>query len=263
MERMLVVIFGNEQKAYDGTAALKELDSKAIISVHTLAIVAKKNDGKIVIGKGLERFPTRALEGTAIGALIGLLGGPIGLLVGTATGTFAGALLNLNRAGVNAEFLDEVPNKLAPGKWSIVADISEEREIPVDARMIALGGEVFRANKESVEQEQNARNVAAIKANIAQLKAEQAESPADQKIRIQFRIDILNKRLSAKLEQAKQRARWEREEAEAKVDALEKKAAEAHSGEAKAKIKKRMAEIEKNFNESKENWDWLHEEPID
>jgi len=110
--------------------------------------------------------------------------------------------------------------------------------------------------------ERHAREVAAIKTDIAHLKAEQAKAQAAQKTKLQTKIEALNKELDAKLEQAKLRTKQEQEEAKAKVDTLKKKAAKAR-GEAKAKIKKRIAEYEKWFNGSPENWDWLHEEPID
>ena len=81
-----------------------------------------------------EEFPIRTLEGTAVGALIGLLGGPIGLAVGAVAGTFAGGVWDMSRAGVNADFLDEVSAKLTPGKWAIVSEISEDWITPVDTQ---------------------------------------------------------------------------------------------------------------------------------
>ncbi len=262
MERMLVVVFDNELKAYDGSRALGELDSEGSISMHGKVVIMKNAEGKVTVKQESDEFPIRTVGGTAIGALIGLLGGPVGLGIGALAGTLTGSILDLNRAGVDSEFIDDVSNRLTSGKWAIVADINEEWETPVDARVAALGGTVFRATRKSVEREQNAREVATIKADIALVKAEQAKAQADQKTKIQSKIDTLNKKLDAKLEQAKLRAKQQQEEVKVKVDSMEKKAAKA-KGEAKAKIKKRIAEMEKNFNESPENWDWLHEEPID
>ena len=91
--------------------------------------------------------------------------------------------------------------------------------------MEALGGTVFRAARRNVEHEQYAKDVAAIKADIAQLKAEQAKSRADQKAKFQTKIDTLDKKLQAKLAQAKQRSEQQKKEAKAKVEGLEKKAA--------------------------------------
>ena len=64
-------------------------------------------------------FPVRTAAGTAIGALVGLLGGPIGLGIGVATGALVGYVADMNRAGVNADYLNDVTTKLSPanGLW--------------------------------------------------------------------------------------------------------------------------------------------------
>ncbi len=261
MERMLVVVFENELKAYDGSKELAALDSEGSISVHAEAVIKKNDDGTVTIKQKGDEFPIHIVGGTAVGALIGLLGGPIGLAVGAVAGTFAGGVWDINRAGVNVDFLNEVSAKLTPGKWAIVSEISEDWVTPVDTRMEALGGTVFRTTRRRVEHEEYAKDVAAIKAEIAQLKAEQAKSRADQKAKLQAKIDNLNKKLGAKLEQAKQRSEQQEKEAKAKVKALEKKAAKA-KGEVKAKIEARIAEIKETEKKSQEGIDkwWNGEE---
>ena len=198
--------------------------------------------------------------------MIGLLGGPIGLALGAVAGTIAGSIGDMNRAGVNADFLKEVSAKLTPGKWAIVSDVSEDWiTTPVDTRMEALGGTVFRAARENVEHEQYTKDVAAIKADITQLKAEQAKSRANQKVKLQLKIDNLNEKLRTKLEAAKLRSMEQKKEAKAKVEALEKKAANA-KGEAKAKIKTRIYEIEEKYKrdeEAFERWSKKNEEDIE
>ena len=206
MERMLVVVFENELKAYDGFKALKELDSEGSISVHSEAVIKKNDDGTVTLKQEDNDFPIRTVGGTAVGALIGLLGGPIGLAAGAVIGTFAGSIWDMERAGVNADFLDEVSAKLTSGKWAVVSDVSEEWVTPVDSRMATLGGTVFRNTRKNIEHDQNTRDVAAIKADIAQLKTEQAKARADQKARFQTKIDNLNKKMKAKIEQAKERS---------------------------------------------------------
>jgi len=260
MERMLVVVFENELKAYDGSRELKALDSEGSISIHSEAVIKKNDDGTITIKQEGDDFPIRTVGGTAVGALIGLLGGPVGLAVGALAGTFAGAVWDMDRAGVNADFLNEVSAKLTPSKWAVVSDISEEWITPVDTRMAALGGTVFRTTRGNVEHQQYVRDVAAIKADIAQLKAEQAKSRVDQKARLQTKIDSLNKKLQTKLAQAKQKSEQQQKEAKAKVDALEKKAAKA-KGDAKSAIEKRIADIKERAKKSSEVFDnWWNDE---
>ncbi len=259
MERMLVVVFDNEKKAYDGSRALKELDSEGSISVYAEAVIEKNDDGKVVIKQIGEDFPISTFSGTAIGSLIGALGGPIGLAVGAVGGAIAGSIWDMYRAGVNAEFLDDVSAKLTPGKWAIVSEISEEWVTPVDTRMEELGGTVFRIARRDVADEQDAREVAAIKADIAQLKAEQAKSLAEDKAKLQAKIDDLDKKLDAKAEQAAQRSQQREKEAKAKLKALDKRAAEK-KGEAKVAIEKRIAEIKEKLKKSSEDYDkfWMN-----
>ena len=92
------------------------------------------------------------------------------------------------------------------------------------------------------------------------MKAEQAKSRADQKAKLQTKIDNLNKKLQAKIEQAKLRAEQREKEAKTKLEALEKKAAKA-KGEAKAKIEARIADIKENEKKSSEDFNkWLNGE---
>ena len=111
-------------------------------------MIKKNDDGTVTVEQIEDDFPISTLGGTAIGALMGLLGGPIGVAVGAAGGTLAGSIWDMNDAGVNAEFLDDVSAKLTPGKWAVVSEISEEWVTPVDTRMEALGGIVFRDAQE-------------------------------------------------------------------------------------------------------------------
>ena len=207
MERMLVVVFENELKAYDGSKALSDLESEGSISIHAQAVIKKNDDGTVTVKHEGDDFPIKTVGGTAIGALVGLLGGPIGFAIGAVGGTFVGRVWDMSRAGVNAEFLDDVSAKLTPGKWAIVSDVSEDWITPVDTRMEALGGTVFRTARENVEHEQDAKDVAAIKADIAQLKAEQAKSRTEHKAKLQTKIDNLNKKLQYKVRASKAEVR--------------------------------------------------------
>ena len=73
MEKMLVVVFDNETKAYEGLRALNQIDSEGNITIHAEAVVGKNNDGALTVKQGDGDFPVRTVSGTAIGSLIGLL----------------------------------------------------------------------------------------------------------------------------------------------------------------------------------------------
>ena len=248
MEKMLVVVFDNETKTYEGSRALNQLDSEGSIAIHAEAIISKNSDGTITMKQGDGDFPVRTVSGTAIGSLIGLLGGPAGLAVGALAGTMAGSFADLFVAGVDSDFLAEVSNVLTPGKYAIVADVSEEWVTPVDSRMEALNGFVFRTARKSFEEAQRAREVAELRAEIDELKAEHARVKAEQKAKLQAKIDEFNTRLQGKLQQARQRSEQIKSETEAKVKALQKKAAKAQ-GDTKAAIDARVTEIKKQYEQ--------------
>jgi uncharacterized membrane protein len=249
MERMLVVVLDDESKAYEASRALNQLDREGSITIHAESVITKNTDGTVAVKEAEGDFPIRTVGGTAIGSLIGLLGGPVGLGVGAVAGTMAGSLADLYVAGVDADFLSEVSDILTPGKLAVVADVSEEWVTPVDTRMEALDGVVFRTTRKSFEDDQTAQEMADLRAEIDQLKAEHARAKAERKAKLQAKIDELNTKLQAKLQQAKQRSEQIKNETDAKVKALQKKAAQA-VGDAKASIDARVTQIKKQYEQS-------------
>ena len=171
------------------------------------------------------------------------------MAVGGAVGSSAGALGDLNIAGLNADFVDDVSRSLTAGKVAVVADVNEEWVTPVDTRMEALGGSVFRAARRQFEADERSREVGELKSEIADLKAEQAQARADDKARLQAKVDGLNTRLQQKLANAKQRSAQMQNESNARVKALQEQAAKAR-GDAKAKIEARIAKMREDYEKS-------------
>jgi uncharacterized membrane protein len=248
MEKMLVVVFDNEAKAYEGARSLNQLDTEGSITIYAESAIKKNADGTVSVMQAEGDFPVRTVGGTAIGSLIGLLGGPVGFGIGAVAGALAGSIGDLYVAGVNADFLDDASATLTPGKCAVVADVSEEWVTPVDSRMEAVGGVVFRSLKTTVEDDQRARDVAELKDEIAQLKAEHAKAQADRKAKLQARIDAVNAKIQEKLDQAKQRSEQIKGETDAKVQALQQKAAKAQ-GDAKKAIDARIAQLRGEYEE--------------
>ena len=249
MEKMLVAVFDNESKGYEGSRALAQLDADGSIAVHAQAVIKKNSDGTATVKEFNNEFPVGGLAGTTVGSLIGLLEGPVGLAVGATTGLFAGMVRDLFVAGVNADFVDDTAAMLTPGKCAVVADVSEEWETPVDTKMEALGATVIRAPKQAVEQDQRAREAAALREEIDQLKAEHAKARADRKAKLKAKIDKFEADLQRKLDEAKQRSAQMKQETEAKVQALKKKA-EKTQGEIKTTLDARVTRIQQDYEAS-------------
>jgi uncharacterized membrane protein len=223
MDRMLVVVFDSESKAYEGQKALLQLDGEGSINVYAYAVLAKKADGTTTVKQGDDLGPIGTLMGTSFGSLIGLLGGPAGVVVGTAAGMAAGGAVDLNNAGVGYDFIDDVAKVLLPNRVAVVAEVEEEWTTPVDTQMEAIGGTVFRRALSEVKDTIYQENVAAMKADVEQLKAEQAKAHADRKAKLQEKINQLDSKIQAQLEKAKERREAVQRQAQAKVTMLKEK----------------------------------------
>src|SRR6516165_8903027 len=174
MDRMLVVVFDNENKAYEGKKALQQLDNEGSVSVYGYAVLAKNADGTATIKQGDDVGPIGTLLGTSLGSLIGVLGGPAGMAVGAAAGMAAGSSIDLNNVRVGSDFIDDVQKVLSPKKVALIAEIDEDWTTPADSQMEAIGGTVFRRALPEVTETTSEEDLARINADCAQVKAEAA-----------------------------------------------------------------------------------------
>jgi uncharacterized membrane protein len=229
MNRMLVVVFGNEGKAYEGRRALLDLDRDGSITAYAYAVITKNPDGTSTVKEGDDAGPLGTLVGTAIGSLIGLLGGPAGLAIGATAGLLGGMTADLDNARISEDFVDDVSKQLTPGRVALVAEIDEEWTTPVDIRMESLGGIVFRRALADVRDTANSEEMAAMKADLAQLKAEQAQAKADRKAKLQEKINQLDARIQQHLQRAKEQREAAQARAQAKANLLKTKAAAARA----------------------------------
>ena len=202
MERMLVVIFDNETKAYEGASALRQLEREGSITVHAGAVVLKNADGTITVKRAEDLDPVGALVGTGVGALVGLLGGPVGVAIGAVSGLALGAAADIADARVGDDFVEEVAESLTPNKVAVIAEVEEEWMAPVDTRMEALAGVVFRRALWDVREQMRKERIAAMQADLAQLKQEISTANVERKVKLQARIE----RLQAKIDEQQKKA---------------------------------------------------------
>ena len=242
-DKMIVVIFDNEKKAYKGVKALKDLDAEGSITLYASAVIAKDAGGKVTVKQAADQGPLGTGVGLITGSLIGLLGGPVGVALGASAGTFGGVLYDLAKVGVGEDFLDEVGQKLQPGKMAVVAEVWEEWVMPVDTRMEAAGGVVLRRARGEVLDSQIERDAAALKAEIADLKTERAQARDEAKARLQAKISAAKARLRVTRDRAKAAAEATKREMDAKIKSLKAQMAKAQ-GDAKTRLKARIAEVE-------------------
>ena len=219
------MVFDTETKAYEGKKALQQLENEGSIVTYAYAVIGKNAKGDVTVKQSDDSGPLGTLVGTSLGSLIGLLGGPTGLAIGALAGMVAGSTADLTNARVGDDFVDDVAKKLTPTKFAVVAEIQEDWTTPVDTRMEAIGGMVFRRALSDVKDVVDDEDTAAMKADLAQLKAEHAKARADWKGKIQQKINQLDSKIQARLEKAKDRRQAAEERARAKAEILKNKAA--------------------------------------
>ena len=242
MDKMVVIVFNDEAKAYEGTKALKGLHAEGNLTLYQFAVITKDSTGTISVKDSSSQGPVGTALGWATGGLIGLLGGPVGFAVGAVSGTLAGSLFDLSQLGIGSDFLDEVSLYLLPGKSAVVAEIDEEWITPLDTRADALGGTVFRRARGEFVDAQIEKDVDVTKAELKQLREEFKRESGDAKAKVQTKIEAAQKRMQAKQDQIKESIDNNNREFEAKLSSLKEQAANARD-ERKASFEKRITEI--------------------
>jgi uncharacterized membrane protein len=200
MHRVLVVFFDKESTAQEGENVLLRLDREGSISVDCHAKLAKNADGTVKLMPKQDFRPLDTSLSTPLASLIALLGGPSGLAVSAATGFTFGPGVDAANARLGADFVDEIRNAFLPGKVAVLSEIRENWTAPIDVRMEQIGGVVFRRSLSNVRHTPEEDNLAAMQADVDQLKAEQSLSDSDRKEQLQKKINQLYYKMNAQLQ---------------------------------------------------------------
>lgn len=247
MNKMLIAVFDSESSAFKGLNSLKELHTNGDMSLYATAVIAKDSDGVIHIKQEADKGPAGAAIGMVSGSLVGILGGPVGVAIGAGLGGLTGLLFDLDRSGVDLQFVKDVSEALAPGKVAILADITESWTTPVDSRMAEHGGIVFRRLRSEVIEDQYLREVNELETEVAELEAEWSEAGNEAKEKIHTQLELLKQKSELIANKATERIQITKSETEAKITTLRQQMNDS-SERRKAKIEKRISEVTADFN---------------
>ncbi len=242
MDKMLVIVFDSESKAYEGSKALQDLQNEGSINLYAKSVIAREADGLIVMKQQGDTGPIGTAVGLLIGSMTGMLAGPLGLVFGSTTGMFGGLVYDMAHMGISDDFLAEVGQSMQPGKAAVVAEVWEEWTLPVDLRMESLGGVIFRRSRSEFVDSQIERDVAGLKADLKELETEYSQATGEARAKLQKKIDATKGKLQASQDALQGRIETSLQETEAKIQSLQKQAAK-ESGERKAKREVRIAEL--------------------
>jgi uncharacterized membrane protein len=243
MDKVVVVVFENEEKAYEGSKAFQDLQNEGSINLYAKAVITRDSDGKVQVKQKGDMGLVGTSVGMLTGTLIGLLGGPVGLVIGTSLGASGGLLYDFAQLGVSEDFLNEVGKSLLPGKAAVIAEVWEDWTLPVDTEMEALGGVVFRRTRKDILDVQIENDITTLKAEIDELEMELNQANGEAKTKLQTKIDAARAKLQATRDGVQARLESSQQETEAKIQSLQGQAIKAR-GERKAKLEKRIAELQ-------------------
>ena len=243
---MLVAVFDNENKAFEGLSSLKDLHKKGDITLYATAVVSKNENGELRLNTAADQGPVGTATGLFTGSLIGLLGGPIGLAVGAAVGTVSGLIFDMSSDDINITFVDEVSNALTKGKTAVIAEIDETWTVPVDTRLETLNAMVFRRLTYEVAEDQWARESEAIDAEFRNLKEELKQAREEDQAAIKSAMGKLQKKAQAVNDQLNKKLSESRSQLDAKVNTMQVQMKDARDRK-KAKIEKRINEVKEEY----------------
>lgn len=234
MNKVTVVVFDDEKKAYEGSRAMREMHREGSLTLYADVVIAKDPAGKVTVKQADDPGVLGTLSGFTVGSLAGLLGGPIGVAIGAGTGTMIGAAWDLTRAEIGNDFISEVSEFLVPGKAAVIGEMDEEWQTPLDSRMEALGGQVFRRNRIQVEDAYFEKEIAAYEAELEALDAELTRASKERRARIEARIQATRAKLETRKQELKARIEAVKREGDAKVESLRKQIALASEAQKQA-----------------------------
>jgi len=241
MDKMLVTVFDNEIRAYEGSRALQELQREGRLDLYAKAVVAREATGKMTVKRPVDSDAVGMAAGLLTRCLMDLFGGPAELALGAET--FGGLTYDLAQLGVGPDFLAEVEHALLPGKAAVVAEVWEAETLPVNARLEALGGAVFRRTRREALGAEIAGEVAARRADLDELGAERDRATGDARASLQKQVDTARARLQAAQDDIRVRMETSQWATDAKLRSLREQADRAH-GERRAALEQRIAGLQ-------------------
>jgi uncharacterized membrane protein len=246
MSKFVVIVFSDEEKAYQGTRELTEIHAEGSLTLYGMAVITKDAQGNISVKEAADTGPLGAGVGALVGGLMGVIGGPVGVLAGAAGGTLLGSFIDLFNYGVGEDFIMKVSEEMQPGRIVAVAEVAETWTTPLDARMEKLGATVLRTWRDDFEDEQIARETAARRADFEMLQAEYAQASAEAKAKLKGKLDQAKADLQRAEQRLKSRVDALGKEANARIAALEKQITDARA-DAKEKVRQRVGTLRADY----------------
>lgn len=174
---IVVATFDEESKTYQAFSEIKQAGAKRQITIESLAIVRRAQDGSLQTPEITGRMPGGTFKGGLIGSLIGILGGPLGVLLGWGTGAAIGSIHDAREIRSDMTLLQALSEGMNPGDIALMGEVEEPSNAVINGIVSRLGGEVLRRRAVEVQREIE-RAAAAHKAAAAEARRVMNEDPS-------------------------------------------------------------------------------------
>lgn len=271
MEKFVAIVFNSEAEAREGAKTLFDLHRNGELAVYAAGIIVKDLHGKVKMQKSTDDGPVGMALGVTIGALVGVLAGPAaiasgaavagsaaavqaaagGVALGSVTGGLAGAYRDLLIRGMDVSFLDIVAVELLPAKAAIVATVDEIWTTPLNARMKAMGGTIYRKARVEILDQEIEAEIMALDRELTYLEEELSHASDDMAADITASLDETKRKLKQKGENAADRIKKLDAELQERLNALDTQLQNAPH-KTIGKVEKRKREIQTEFKERTE-----------
>lgn len=156
MSDLIAVAYRDLPTAEQARDTLVQLQREHVVELADLAVVERKENGKIKLHQSRNLAAAGALGGAAWGGLIGLIFFMplLGMAVGSATGAAMGASSD---AGVDDDFMRDLGQHLVPGAAALFVLVTKRNPDKVIPEMARFGGQLIRTSL-SNEEEQHLRD---------------------------------------------------------------------------------------------------------
>jgi uncharacterized membrane protein len=250
MKKLLVAVFDNNEDAFNSSVLINQLHRDGDITVFGTVVLEKDDQGEVSLKQAKDQKSGESWAlGFLGGSLIGAFAGPAGLALGASIGGLTGLCVDVDRAGVDVTFIDEVSAAIEPGKTALVIDLDEGWTTPIDSCVDSNNGIVFRRNRSEVVEDQLQREAEEISREYAELKSDMASANDEAKASMQKHLDALNKKSKETQRLINKRVADIQDDASLKSKALTAQIDTA-TEKGKVKIEKRLASLQESLEQN-------------
>lgn len=143
MNKLMVLIFRNQEKIDEAIEALRKLHSEH--KLYASAVAVKSIDGKFSVQEITKEGHGGTRAAALIGALAGLFAGPAAATIMAAGGAVIGNAADLSAEDDFVSFANDIGNQVVRGGAAVVADVAEDDAPAFKATMEGLGGTALRS----------------------------------------------------------------------------------------------------------------------